>query len=684
MNTLDQYFGSASVLARRFSHFESRPGQLEMAREVERILEIPSGFNDDNSGQAACLVVEAETGLGKTLAYLIPAVLSSRKVVVSTNTKNLQDQILETEIPFIQKYIDPNLSATCVKGRQNYLCLYRFHQARSTKQTEIVDTSLLGKIERWLPQTRFGDKAELDWLDNASPIWNRVCCQSHFCLGGECPHASACYLNQLRKDAAASRILIVNHHLLFSDLAVRKSGYGEVLPRYDAVIFDEAHHVENVASNFFGHSFSRYQVLDLLTDIERSAQSNLAGDQQQDLLRDIRVVEGLIEQLNKLFPAERGRFPLHAVLETIPNIRQTRDTLLSSFTQLSEQLDLTNAGDEPWEQYRLRVDELANRLRIITEEQFDDLAEQEIRFVHWFERSERNLKLSATPIDVSEDLQETLYNEVQSVVYTSATLSAGGDFSYFSKRVGAPEDSLFFSYSSPFDFENNTRLYIPETNFPEPASPGAPQAIHKRLADLILLSGGRALLLFTSFAAMDRTYHALRDQLDFPLLMQGKAPRRTLLSRFSREKQSVLLGVASFWEGVDVPGDSLSLVVIDKLPFEVPSDPVIMARIERIKAGGGNPFFDFQIPRAILTLRQGAGRLIRRSSDKGVIAILDIRLFSKAYGKRFLKSLPPSPVCRTLDEVESFFASISGKTNDCKESNKNGEVCEQGKKSSSI
>ncbi|VAW40493.1 DinG family ATP-dependent helicase YoaA [hydrothermal vent metagenome] len=654
--SIKKIFGPDGVLAGHLTGYEPRPGQQQMAAAVAAALEGPEETSFTEPDQAACLVVEAETGLGKTLAYLVPAVLSGRKVVVSTNTRNLQDQILQHEIPFIRKYIEPKLRALCVKGRQNYLCLYRWHQYRAAGQPALVADQAAGRIGGWLKKTTFADRAELTWLHGASPLWRKICCLPHFCLGGDCPDGAACFLNRLRREAAASRLLVVNHHLLFSDLAVRRSGHGEVLPRYEAVIFDEAHHVENVATTFFGFSFSRYQVLDLVADVERSARSGLTGEKQQEVQGAAGSLTGLLAQFFSQFPAALGRFPLAGLRDTQPEFERRRDTLLEAFHRLAGSMDGLDNREEPWGQYILRCEELASRLDTITAETFTDIPAEDVRFVHWYERREKNLVLSATPIDVADDLQETLFASMAAVILTSATLSAAGDFTYFRRRLGLPEETSTLAFPSPFDYANRTLLHVPDKLFPEPAAPGYGAALHQRLEELIRLAGGRALVLFTSIQAMENACRALEERLEFPLLLQGTGPRHELLSRFARENESVLFAVSSFWEGVDIPGESLSLVIIDKLPFEVPSDPVIMARINRIRAAGGNPFFDFQVPRAVLGLRQGAGRLMRRTSDRGVIAVLDVRLFTKGYGRRFLKSLPPSPVCRDLDRVKTFFA----------------------------
>ena len=657
---MEEIFGPQGLLACHLSDYESRPGQQEMAEAVADLLACENGppFNDEVQARANCLVVEAETGLGKTLAYLVPAVRSGRKVVISTNTRNLQDQILKREIPFIRRYIDPDLKAMCVKGRQNYLCLYRWHQLTGGGQHELFANNEFDDINGWLETTVFADRIELPWLHGNSALWQKLCCLSHFCLGSDCPDATGCFLNRLRREAAASRLLVVNHHLLFSDLAVRRSGFGEVLPRYESVIFDEAHHLENVATTFFGFSFSRYQVIDLIADIERSLQNKSRSAKKQQVLSAAGSLGGLTEQFVARFPREKGRFLLADLLTEQPELEQAKDTVLAALNSLADGLDTIKGQDEPWEQYMQRCLDLVQRLENITAHFFDADSEQEQHYIHWFERTDKNLTLSATPIDVADDLQATLFTNVDHCVFTSATLSTGGSFSYFNKWLGIAKDTKCCSFPSPFDYANRCLLYIPNNQFPEPNAPGYREKLHDQIKTLLTMSQGRALVLFTSFSAMDNAFHSLHNELDFPMLRQGTASRHELLNRFAGETDSILFAVASFWEGVDVPGESLSMVIIDKLPFEVPSDPVIMARINRIKAVGGNPFFDFQVPRAILGLRQGVGRLMRRTGDRGVMAVLDVRLYSKGYGRRFMTSLPEAPVSRDLQDVEKFFQAV--------------------------
>ncbi len=648
---MERIFAENGLLCRHLPGYEPRPGQLEMAMAVADLLAADGG---EPAGPTACLLVEAETGLGKTLAYLTPAVLSGRRVVISTNTRNLQDQIIRRDIPLLREILDPGLEALCVKGRQNYLCLQRWHQVRAATSDALLEGLDIDRLEQWLAKTRFGDRAELSWLPSASGLWQKICCQSHSCLGSECPHATACFLNRLRRQAAACRLLVVNHHLLFSDLAVRRGGYGEVLPRYEAIIFDEAHHVEDVATTFFGLSVSRHQVLDLAGDIERSLDA-LAPAPRETILSSLHGLQGALDRFTNLFPEEPGRFPLRAFMERQPEFGPCRDDLVIAMQRLTDTLADRAGNGQPWEHFAGRGQDLADRLGAITAESFADLPADEIRSVQWFERSRKNLVLSSTPVDVTEELQETLFSSVSACVFTSATLSVGGRFSYFCRRLGLPEETPALSFPSPFNYQDHTLLYVPEDDFPAPATPEHTRCLHRRIRRLVSMAGGRALLLFTSLQAMQAAFHALEDRLDYPLLCQGSMPRQELLARFMEETSSVLFAVASFWEGIDIPGESLGLVIIDKLPFEVPGDPVIMARINHIKAEGGNPFFEFQVPRAILTLRQGVGRLLRSSEDRGVIAILDVRLFSKGYGGRFLKSLPPSPLTRDLDEVAAFF-----------------------------
>ena len=641
-----EIFEPGGLLSRLLEQYEPRPGQLEMSVAAAQIL------------AGGKLAVEAETGIGKTLAYLIPAVLSGQKIVVSTHTLNLQEQILGNEIPFIKEHIDPELSVLCVKGRQNYLCLYRWQQLAVHPQLEMFAPSATRKkIEQWLDETTTGDRAELSWLEDDSHLWREISATASQCLGSKCPHDSACYINELRRKAAGARLLIVNHHLFFSDLALRREGHGEVLPRYESVIFDEAHHLENVATQFFGFSFSHLQMFDLIKDIKLAGVS-LSDEKQERVIQATDSLHIRSELFAGIFPAALGKFPLQEFIVEHPEWENQVQGVAERLSSLEATLLALATEGEAWQGLAGRCQELRNILLAVAGLNKPPLGETYIR---WYDRRERSLILTASPIDVAAELNTFLYPYVRSTIFTSGTLTVGGDFSYFRKRLGLDQDTATLTLASPFDYKNRTLLYVPahspEDPFPQPDQEEFHTRIQPLIYRILLASSGRALVLFTSLHSMRKTHPYLAKNLPYPVFIQGQAPRNKLLQTFQEQTSSVLLAVASFWEGINVPGESLSCVIIDKLPFEVPSDPVIMARMNRLREEGANPFMDFQLPRAILALRQGVGRLIRTSSDRGVLAILDVRLFTKKYGRLFLKSLPPSPLTRNIEDVVSFYKS---------------------------
>ena len=652
MESLDDIFKPDGRLSECALRYEARDGQIEMAKAVA--VALSSGKDTEFRGEnAKTLVVEAETGIGKTLAYLIPAVLSGKRVVVSTATLNLQDQIVGKDIPLVAKIVGQDIPAVCLKGRQNYLCLYRWYQYRSNPQYLLHNDPWLDKIDVWLQQTATGDRAELDWLSEKSGLWPKISCQSNQCLGGDCPESPDCFINGLRRQAGNARLIIVNHHLFFSDLALKKGGFGDLLPRYEAVVFDEAHHLENTATAFFSKSFSGYQLLDLLADIERQAESDLSPETHDDLLA---LTGGLLQRLEMfagIFPGPIGRYHLDTLFNAMTREKWIEEVELLStgITRLIDRLTSCEAYGEGWHHLAKRAGELNDNFRDIAF--FFDHNGRE--YVYWYEKRERTVTISATPLSVAGELQNCLYGSAAACVLTSATLTSGGSFAYIKERLGLSDEAEFLQIKSPFDYPRQTLLYVPEHGFPDPSEVAFSESVCKRVAEIINLSDGRALILCTSFKGMDALAAYLAEAVDFPLLVQGTASRNSLLHSFREETHSVLLAVASFWEGVDVVGESLSCVIIDKLPFEVPSDPVIQARIGSIKEQGGKPFFEFQVPRAILALRQGVGRLMRSATDRGVIAIMDTRLFSKGYGRTFLGSLPASPVTRNLSDIEQFY-----------------------------
>ena len=645
---MEDFFVENGKLAKALTAFEPRVGQQQMAEAVAEIL----ADGSDEGGRASVLLVEAETGIGKTLAYLVPALLSGQRVVISTATITLQDQILKKEIPLLSKVLKQDIPALCMKGRQNYLCHYRWFQHRSSPQASFTRNREEEKIEQWLSETETGDRAELSWLPDKTVLWPKISAQSNQCLGGECPEFSLCFVGRLRKRAGSARLLIVNHHLFFSDLALRKAGFGEILPRYQSVIFDEAHHLENVATNFFGKHFSHYQFLDLVADIERQGAADLSSETFNRISSFGRGLKQRLEEFESLFPVQRGRYPLLPLLEKKKSWQETIDNLSHGLDQLAEKCGDLSIHGEVWNSFAERADLLQQNLNHIAGADQPDTD----YFIRWYERRERTVSLSASPVKIANELEDCLYGSVDAIVMTSATLTTGGDFKYVRERLGVEDSAKTLRLQSPFDYKGRTLLYVPEKGFPEANAPEYPTLLCERMLQLLLISQGRALVLFTSFRSMDLVADFLRDKLQYPVLVQGTASRQALLETFREETDSVLLAVASFWEGVDISGESLSCVLIDKLPFEVPSDPVIQARMKAIESEGGKPFFSFQVPRAILSLRQGVGRLMRSSRDRGVIGILDIRLYSKGYGRIFRSSLPSSPVVRSLEEIETFFA----------------------------
>ncbi len=648
---LDSIFDNDGLLAAHVPGYEPRHGQLEMAKAVLSCLEGVERGREESGNNV--LVVEAETGIGKTLAYLIPAILSGRRVVISTATLNLQDQILKKEIPLVEEITGREISALCIKGRSNYLCLYRWYQYRSNPQLSLVDNPHLDRIDEWLASTASGDRAELDWLGEDSNFWRKISTHSDQCLGGSCPEFAHCFISSLRKKAGSVDLLIVNHHLLFSDLALRKGGYGEVLPRYEAVIFDEAHHIENVATAFFGRSFSQYQVFALLTDIEKMAEDDLPPEICAEISRMVMGVKERVKAFASLFPVKRGRFYLKDLIaELTEEVWRDEINLLSrGLERLNDKISRYDEHGEYWKSLERRGRELVKSVQEV------GLHFLENDYVHWYERRDRSVVLSATPVEVAKELNAYLYPLVLSCILTSATLSSGGNFSYLRDRLGLSDEVECLQFHSPFDYEKRALIYVPDNSFPEPSAPDYGRELCSRILEILQISEGRGLVLFTSFKGMERVASFLEDCFDYPVLVQGTASRQSLLTRFREETHSVLLAVASFWEGVDVVGESLSCVIIDKLPFEVPTDPVIEARIKHILEKEGKPFFEFQVPRAILALRQGMGRLIRSSSDRGVIAVMDVRLYKKGYGRLFLRSMPPAPIVRTVQELSVFFKS---------------------------
>jgi ATP-dependent DNA helicase DinG len=607
--------------------------------------------------QRGVLLAEAGTGTGKTLAYLVPAILSRQRVLVSTGTKNLQEQIFFKDLPVLQKALNVPFTATCMKGRGNYLCLYRFDAFRENASIRSLDETMhLRIIEQWSRDTETGDRAEIDDLPEDLPFWPDIAASAENCIGAECPRYGDCFVVRMRQRAAESDVVIVNHHLLCADAAVRQGTFGEVIPRCSNAIVDEAHQLEDVATQYFGLSVSSYRLEDLVRDVERAVGARLIGDRdrrEQVSYSAARVRDAakgffaLLQVLRFEMPGGRGAEARVRVRPSdLARLGEDGAALIAALEAL--EADVALAKDVPDEVIALgrRANEIKGDLRFL-------LRADDIDFVYFLEARGRSVFLKASPIDVSSTIRDFLLDRMDSTVLTSATLTVDGSFDYVKSRLGVRRANEL-KLDSEFDYARQAILYLPK-RLPDPRQPDFTAAAAKEIVGILKATSGRAFVLFTSYANLREVHRLAASQLEYPILVQGTAPRSALLRDFKATPNAVLLATSSFWQGVDVVGEALSCVIIDKLPFASPADPVTAARVEAIGARGGSPFGDYQIPVAILTLKQGLGRLIRHRQDRGVLAVLDTRLKTMAYGRRFLASLPPAPVTHDLGDIARFF-----------------------------
>mgnify|MGYP001190839783 CR=1 FL=1 len=631
-------FAPGGALADALPSFEPRDSQRSMAVAVAEV------FESDG-----VLLVEAGTGTGKTLAYLVPAILSGHRVLLSTGTKQLQDQIYNKDLPTLRDVLQVRFTATYMKGRGNYLCLHRldaFHAGEALLSP--ADRGHFASIKKWAEQTRTGDRTEIEGLPDNLPFWGNISATSENCIGTECPQYDDCFVTQMRRQAAESDLVIVNHHLLCADAAVRQSDYGEVIPACHYAVIDEAHQLEDVATQYFGVSISPRRFERLTRDARRYIDRELEHTPEE--AKPVRAVIDLAERYAEVFfgaarmhlsSIDRARIdpnmlaPLAESGHRLASTLRRLDAPLAHITERSE--DLRSLGR--------RASELANHLDFVLEAADPD-------FVYFLERRGQGLFLRASPVDVSAIIRELLLDRMRATILTSATLAVDGSFDYQRVRLGI-RDAIEIRLEPEFDYAKQTVLYLPE-EMPEPRASNFTQAAATEIAGLLEATRGRAFVLFTSHANLREVHRLITDSVAFPLLVQGTAPRSVLLRKFKATPNAVLLATSSFWQGVDVSGDTLSCVIIDKLPFATPDDPITAARIQAITEGGGNPFAEYQVPLAILSLLQGIGRLIRHRKDRGVLSILDPRVLTKSYGQRFLASLPPAPIVRGMKDVRKF------------------------------
>jgi ATP-dependent DNA helicase DinG len=591
------------------------------------------------------LIVEAGTGTGKTFAYLMPALQSGKKIIISTGTRHLQDQLFAKDLPVVRSALNAPLQSALLKGRSNYLCWHRMGIAATDgKQLSGRQLHELEQVRAWSARTHSGDVAELGEVPEDSAVWPRVTSTVENCLGQECEYFQDCFVVKARRQAQDADIVVINHHLLFADMVLKEEGFGELLPGADAFIIDEAHQLPEVASVFFGISLSSHQLRDLVRDT-RLEQVREAGD-MQDLPDAADKLESIIHQLRLALGQADRRAAWSEVAGDVA-LRSALQQLAECLQQLLDWLEIAAERGKGLESCRARAALLSERLTLLM-----DSASSE--YIHWFETFRTSFRLNLTPLNVAPVFRSCMEALPSAWVFTSATLAVGDSFEHFAGQLGL-DDARRLKLDSPFDYQRNALLYLPE-NMPAPNERHYVDAVVSCTRDVLEASAGRAFVLFTSHSALQSAAAQLADTLDYPLLVQGTAPRRELLERFRELGNAVLLGTGSFWEGVDVRGAALSCVIIDKLPFSSPGDPVLQARIEALREQGINPFMAYQLPHAVISLKQGVGRLIRDHSDRGVLVLCDPRLRGKAYGRIFLKSLPNMPSTRNVDDLHEFFA----------------------------
>ena len=668
---VDEALGAGGPFAEHLEGFAPREEQQHLAAAVARAF-----------AGGATLVGEAGTGTGKTFAYLVPAVLSGQRVVVSTGTRHLQDQLFRSDLPLVRRALGGGLSTSLLKGRSNYLCKHRL--ARAHGQPVLNDRTSrqhLRIVADWAARTKSGDIAEVSAVPEDSPVWPFVVSSEEFCAQHEFEELADCYVHHARRRAQEADIVVVNHHLLCADLALKEEGFGEILPSANAFVIDEAHQLPDIAAQFFGRKLSSRQLLDLARD---TVTEQLIEAPDTKALRDLaQALETAVRHFRLAFPVEpmrdawlvvRDKEPMRRELERLGGTLDALVAVLEESASRGKGIEGCHKRALAHQTSLMRFVRESNEREKGREGERDGVREGgetagadgaagtsggaavgtgEDDYIHWFETYRTGFTLNMTPMTVAAPFGRAMAAMKASWVFTSATLAVGGDFSHFRRQLGL-DDSEELQVDSPFDYRHNALLYLP-SGLPEPQAPDYTPALIERMLPVLTASEGRAFLLFTSYRALHEAERRLAGRLPYPLLVQGQMPRGELIDAFRSYGNAVLLGTASFWEGVDVRGEALSCVIIDKLPFGSPGDPVMSARIDHVKRAGGNPFFEFQIPQAAIALKQGVGRLIRDVTDRGVLVLCDPRVRSRPYGEVFITSLPPMPITREVDEVEAFF-----------------------------
>lgn len=641
MQRASEYLGLTGPFTEQIPGYQVRQNQLVLCDAIDEALE---------SGDV--LAAEAGTGIGKTFAYLVPALLSGKKIIISTGTRHLQDQLFHTDLPRVIEALSIQSAPALLKGRSNYLCLHRLNMAPHLGFMNRESRAGLAEIDEWSKLTQSGDISELNAIPEDSYLWPMVTSTADNCLGSDCDKWESCFIVNARKNAQAADVVVINHHLLLADMTLKNEGFAELLPEAEAFIIDEAHQLYDVAARFFGDVVSSRQLISLARDTI-AEQVNDASD-----MAELRDYAEEVEKAARDFRIALGDSGLRETwlkVKNKPSVKQQLGNLVSTLNDLNAALLIAADRSRGLEQCSERAQTTLLRLKLFQQGKED--AEDDGQAVLWYETYTKSFMLHATPIDVASIFQKHTDNFSNAWLFTSATLQVNKQFDHFAHNIGL-ENYKSGVWDSPFDYEKQSLLFLPD-NLPQPSEPSYTKELMQAALPVLTASQGRAFVLFTSYYAMHKAYDFLKQMLPYELLMQGDLPKHQLLEKFRQTDNAVLLGTSSFWEGVDVRGESLSCVIIDKLPFASPGDPVMQARIDTIKRNGGQPFMEFQVPQAVIALKQGVGRLIRDVKDHGVVMIGDPRLKQKSYGRIFLNSLPVMPVTSDVSDVEKFFSDLS-------------------------